>query len=199
MNATQTRTGGVRKSLGRRIEEWLGGRAQPARGRTRTRAALAVEGLEGRVVLSGVSAFGTAPIQSLASVIVQYAESVSVQQPQNLTHVISVLESPQNLPSFLQDVGVRFTVSSAAAGSAAKAYWLSGAIENCGLEAVDYSAAIDLLTQPTSIPAADVASAFIATVENMETALHTASADLNLYEMLASFSPTSTGSSALSS
>ena len=136
MNATQTRTGGVRKSLGRRIEDWLGGRSKPARGRARTSAALAVEGLEGRVVLTGTSPVVTSPIQTLASVIVQSAESVSVQQPRNLTPVINVLESPQNLPSLLNDVGVQFSVSSAVAGSATKASLLSGALENCWIEAV---------------------------------------------------------------
>ena len=199
MNATQTRTGGVRKSLGRRIEDWLGGRSKPARGRARTSAALAVEGLEGRVVLTGTSPVVTSPIQTLASVIVQSAESVSVQQPRNLTPVINVLESPQNLPSLLNDVGVQFSVSSAVAGSATKASLLSGALENCWIEAVDSSAAIDLLTQPSSVPAADVASAFIATVNNMETARQTASADLNLYKIFASVTPISTGSSVLSS
>lgn len=199
MNATQARTGGMRKSLGRRIEEWIGGRAKPACGRVRTRAVLGVEGLEGRVVLSGTSPVVTSPIQTLASVIVQSAESVSVQQPQNLTAAINVLESPQNLPSLLNNVGLQFTVSSAVAGSATKASCLSGGIENCWIEAVDSSVAIDLLTQPSSVPAADVASAFIASFQNMQTAHLTATVDLELYQFLPTSAPTSAGSSALNS
>ena len=97
MNATQTRTGGVRKSLGRRIEEWLGGRAKPARGRARTRAALAVEGLEGRVVLSSVPQLGSIVNQAIASNIVQVSVLLTYQHPQSLPTVVNALESSQVL------------------------------------------------------------------------------------------------------
>lgn len=106
MNATETRTGGARKPLGQRIEKWLCGRATPAGGRTRMRAALAIENLEGRVVLTQMS-LGPAPLQLIASEIVQTSASLTYQHPQSLPTVVNALESPQVLSQAMNLEGVR--------------------------------------------------------------------------------------------
>ena len=174
MNATQIRTGGERKSMGRWIDSWLGSKAKLAHGRARTRATLSVEGLEGRVVLSGATIMGTTAIQNLASAIVQSSEHLVLQQPQKLSTVISYFESSQELTALLKISGVQTSASP-------DNFFLQQSLEYFDFANVDYDVAVDLLTQPTSVPSADVASALVTSLDNVVTSFQTGSSDFAIY------------------
>jgi hypothetical protein len=166
MNANQTRTGGVRKSLGRRIEEWLGGRANPACGRSRTRAALAVEGLEERIVLSSNLTLAQA-IPLVAKAIVQYAESQTQQQPQNLASVIKLCESDQVLVPLLSQAEGDKTLSA------------GGLNADMQCTFVDIFVAIDLFPTSGAQPSADTKAAIVTSLTNAMTELTNASTILH--------------------
>ena len=191
MNATQTRTGGVRNPLSRRIEGWLGGSAMPDCGRARTRAVLAVEGLEGRIVLSGAGTFGPTVIQNLASAIVQSSEHTVLQQPQKLPTVISSLESSQELTSLLNVVGVP---TSDTFGSN---IYLQQAAQYEDFTQVEVDVSLDLPTQPTSVPSADGISAFITSFDNAVTSNQTETNAFAAYSK--EVSPSNAGSQLVSS
>jgi len=191
MNATQTRTGGERQSMGPWIDRWLGGRAKPARGRTRTRATLSVEGLEGRVVMSGVSAVGLPAIQNVASAIVKNAEQYCLQQPQKLPAVISSIETPGELSALLNIVGIQTNVSG-------ENFFLQQGSQYTDFALVEIDVSLDLLTQPTSVPSADVASAFVTSFTNAVTSIKTASNNLGIYNTYQQLSQSSAASLATS-
>ena len=189
MNATQTQIGGERKSMGRWIDRWLGGTANPARGRTRTRATLSVEGLEGRVVMSGVSTVGATAIQNLASVIVQYSENLVLQQPQKLASVISYLESSQELTSMLNIVGIQSNASG-------ENMFLQTGVQDTEFALVEIDVSLDLLAQPTSAPSADVASAFVTSFANAVTSVQNALNNFSIYNIINAFDKPSQPSAA---
>jgi hypothetical protein len=180
MNANQTRIGGVRKSLGQWIDARFGGMAKPGRARTRTKATLAVEGLEGRVVLSGTSTVGPSAISKLALKIVTASENYTLQQPQQLPAVINYLESPTSLSFELSSWGIPQTVSTSVFAYGTSD--LDNVLQYSDFAVVDSIVAIDLLTHPTSIPSADVAAAFVTSYSSSVSAISSASAWLTLYK-----------------
>ena len=55
------------------------------------------------------------------------------------------------------------------------------AVEYDDFTMVDYDVAIDLLTQPTSLPSADLVSALVTSLDNVVSSTYTASSDMSIY------------------
>jgi hypothetical protein len=170
MGANQTRSGGERNSLGQRIGAWLGGRARRDRGRARTRAAVAVEGLEGRVVLS---LSPSQAIPAVAKAFVQAAESATQQQPEKLASVINLLESPQVLGRILALVEGR-------ADNLNPSLSTSVANDVIQFAEVDLYVAFDLVPSSGTKLSANTRDAIVASLNNCEDALKQYVQDVNV-------------------